>query len=91
MDLMSPTRPADVAMRIHRRHDIVTADGMDGVFSVAAALRESGYRVRDFSADVREGVVLSTLTCTVSLTSDEAELFMSQLQQVPSVVSVEPC
>lgn len=91
MDLMSRTRPADLAMRIHRRHDIVTADGMDGVFRVAAALRESGYRVRDFSADVREGVVLSSLTCTVSLTSDESEMFMNQLQQVPSVVSVEQC
>ncbi|MPZ64057.1 MAG: hypothetical protein GEU83_00530 [Pseudonocardiaceae bacterium] len=89
MDLMSPPRPADLAMRIHRRHDIVTADGMDGVFRVAAALRESGYRVRDFSADVREGVVLSSLTCTVSLTSDESELFIDQLQQVQSVVSVE--
>lgn len=91
MDLMSRTRHADLAMRIHRRHDIVTADGMDGVFRVAAALRESGYRVRDFSADVREGVVLSSLTCTVSLTSDESEMFMNQLQQVPSVVSVEQC
>lgn len=89
MDLMSAPRPADLAMRLHRRHDIVTADGMDGVFRVAAALRESGYRVRDFSADVREGVVLSSLTCTVSLTSDESELFIDQLQQVPSVVSVE--
>ncbi len=89
MNLMSPPRPADLAMRIHRRHDIVTADGMDGVFRVAAALRESGYRVRDFSADVREGVVLSSLTCTVSLSPDESELFIEQLQQVPSVVSVE--
>lgn len=91
MDLMSRAPLADTAARIHLRHDIVTADGIDGVFRVATALREHGYRVRDFTADVREGVVLSSLTCTVYLTSEESDLLMNRLRQVPSVVSVEQC
>lgn len=90
MDLM--TSPlSDIALRMHRRHEIVTTDGIDGVCRVATLLRQSGYRVRDFSADVREGVPLSSLTCTVSLTSDETEDFARLLAGLPTVVSVDRC
>lgn len=91
MDVMSRNSFGDIAMRIHRRHSIVTAGGIDGVCHVATLLRQSGYRVRDFSADVREGVMFSSLTCTVSLTPEESDLFVDDLLGVPSVVSVEPC
>ncbi len=47
----------DVKMRTHRHHSILTADGIDGGFRVSAALRESGYRVRDVTADVRKGAL----------------------------------
>lgn len=86
---MSATTVRDRPMRTHRRHTIVTSDGFDGVTRVAAVLRECGYRVRDFSADVHEGVVHTPLTCTVSLTADESEQFVDRLCQEPSVVSVD--
>jgi len=90
MDVMSRNSLGDLAMRIHRRHSIVTAGGIDGVCRVATLLRQSGYRVRDFSADVREGVMLSSVTCTMSLTSEESDLFVDRLLDEPSVVSVDP-
>lgn len=91
MDLMQRPARRTLAMRLHRRHAIVTNGGIDGVYSVITELRSSGHRVRDFTADVHEGVGLSSLTCTVSLTDAECDPFVDQLQQVPSVVSVEPC
>ncbi len=90
MDLMTRA-PSDITLRMHCRHEIVTTDGIDGVCGVATVLRQSGYRVRDFSADVREGVVLSSLTCTVSLTPDEPDDFADLLAGLPTVVSVNRC
>ena len=77
--------------RIPRRHEIVTTGGMDGVLRVGDALRAHGYPVRDFAADVRDGVPYSSVTCTVSLTRSEAEAFAERLGSCPAVVSVEPC
>jgi hypothetical protein len=76
--------------RLHRRHEIVTTGGLDGVLRVGAALRTCGYRVRDFAADVREGVPYATVTCTVSLGDDELALFAERLREVPTVVAVDP-
>jgi hypothetical protein len=93
MTVLDHTRRAraEYAPRLHRRHSIVTTGGMDGVLSVGSALRTCGYQVRDFAVDVREGVVHSAVTCTVSLTADEQSMFADRLRQVPTVVSVEPC
>lgn len=77
--------------RIPRRHEIVTTGGMDGVLRVGDALRAGGYPVRDFTADVRDGVPYSSVRCTVSLTSAEAASFAERLGTLPAVVSVEPC
>lgn len=77
--------------RIPRRHEIVTTGGMEGVLRVGAALRAGGYPVRDFTADVRDGVPYSSITCTVSLTHAEAASFADRLGTCPAVVSVEPC
>ncbi len=77
--------------RIPRRHEIVTTGGIDGVLRVGAALRAGGYPVRDFTADVRDGVPYSSITCTVSLTRAEAASFADRLGTCPAVVSVEPC
>ncbi len=90
MDLMTRP-PSDIALRVHCRHEIVTTDGIDGVCRVATVLRQSGYPVRDFSADVHEGVVLSSLSCTVSLTPDETEDFAHLLAGLSTVVSVNRC
>lgn len=77
--------------RSPRRHEIVTTGGMDGVLRVGDALRAHGYPVRDFTADVRDGVPYSSVTCTVSLTSAEAASFAERLGTCSAVVSVEPC
>lgn len=77
--------------RTARRHEIVTTDGMAGVLRIGDALRAAGYSVRDFAADVRDGVPYSSVTCTVSLTSAEVEVFAERLGTLPEVVSVEPC
>jgi hypothetical protein len=82
-------RPALLA-RPHRRHEIVTSDGMAGVLRIGAALTTCGFAVRDFAADVRDGVCYSSVTCTVALTSAESGPFEQRLAAVPGVVSVDP-
>ena len=84
-------RATDWTPRLHRRHEIVTTDGMAGVLRIGAALSTCGYQVRDFAADVREGVPYSSVTCTVSLTDAENAFFAERLLDVPSVVAVDPC
>jgi hypothetical protein len=64
---------------------------MEGVLRVGDALRAAGFTVRDFTADVRDGVPYSSVTCTVSLSVAEAAAFAQRLGRCPSVVSVEPC
>jgi hypothetical protein len=63
---------------------------MEGVLRVGDALRAAGYPVRDFTADVRDGVPYSSITCTVSLSTGEAAAFAQRVARCPSVVSVEP-
>ena len=77
--------------RLHRRHEIVTTGGVQGVLDVGTALRASGYPVCDFSVDVRDGVPYSSVTCTVSLTAAECATFAERLSALPAVVSVAPC
>lgn len=75
--------------RLHRRHEIVTTGGLDGVLQVSSIL--AGHPVREFVADVREGVVYGTVTCTVSLTEDECRHLVDRLLAAPRVTSVCPC
>ncbi len=77
--------------RLHRRHEIVTTGGMEGVLRIGAALRACGVPVREFTADVRDGVPYSSVTCTVSVTSAESATLADHLGTLPAVVSVEPC
>jgi len=77
--------------RTHRRHEIVTTGGMDGVLNVGAALATCGFPVRDFAVDVREGVPYSTVTCIVSLTGGELDTFSRHLESEPSVIAITPC
>jgi hypothetical protein len=79
------------APRLQRRHEIVTTGGIDGVLRIGAALRASGFPVRDFTVDVRDGVPYSSVTCTVSLTSAESATFAERMGELPTVVSVAPC
>lgn len=84
-------RTSNLASRIHRRHSIVATGGMDGAMRVATMLQSCGHPIRDFAAEVREGIVYSSLTCTVSMTADEADAFVDRLRADPSVVAVDPC
>jgi hypothetical protein len=77
--------------RLYRRHEIVTTGGVQGVLDVGSALRAGGFPVSDFCVDVRDGVLYSSVTCTVSLTDAECAVFAERLSAVPSVVSVQPC
>jgi len=77
--------------RLPRRHEIVTTGGMAGVLDVGAALHACGFPVRDFIADVRDGVPYSSINCTVSLSQDELVEFARRLGALAAVVAVEPC
>lgn len=77
--------------RFARRMEIVTTGGMEGVLRIGGALCAAGHPVRDFTADVRDGVAYSSVTCTVSLTGAEADTFAERIGTLPAVVSVEPC
>jgi hypothetical protein len=77
--------------RMYRRHEIVTTGGMQAVLDIGATLRASGFPVRDFKVDVRDGVPYSSVTCTMSLTSAECAQFTERISALPTVVSVEPC
>ncbi|MFC5993417.1 hypothetical protein ACFQE5_04210 [Pseudonocardia hispaniensis] len=91
MSTLSETRTfPDIAARIHRRHEIVTSGGMTGVMQVADMLHSCGLPVRDFSVEVREGVAYGSLSCTLSMTADEAQRFVARLCTLPAVISVDP-
>ena len=75
--------------RLHRRHEIVTTDGMAGVLRVGAALTTCGYQVHEFVADVQDGVPYGSVTCTVALRADETALFAERLREVPTVIAVD--
>ncbi len=77
------------APRLHRRHEVVTTGGMDGILQVGAILAD--HPVREFATDLREGVMYSSVTCTVSLTDDECCNLVRRLLAIPSVASVSPC
>lgn len=91
MTVIDDTPRTSWTPRMHRRHEIVTTDGMAGVLRIGEALSTCGYQVRDFAADVREGVPYSSVTCTVSLTGGEIDLFAERLGSVRNVVAVTPC
>jgi hypothetical protein len=90
MTILDDHRPATYTPRLHRRHEIVTTGGMAGALRAGEALAACGFPVRDFAVDVREGVPYSSVTCTVSLTSAESELFADHILSCPTVVAVDP-
>lgn len=83
-------RPEDIASRMPRRHTVVTGGGMDTVMQVATALQGCGRTLREFSVDVREGVAYGSVTCTMSMTPDEADEFESRMRAMPGVLTVDP-
>lgn len=90
MSIIDDIRPSQLAARTHRRYEIVVAGGLRGALHAAEALSECGLPVRDFAVDVREGITYSSVSCTVSMTSDEARYFTDRLAGLPSVVAVDP-
>lgn len=91
MTVVDPSPRSTWTPRSQRRHEIVTTGGMQGVLDVATALRATGFPVRDFAVEVRDGVPYGSVTCTVSLTPAECAVFTDRLGAVPAVVSVQPC
>lgn len=91
MTLLDDSPRSDYAFRMHRRHEIVTVGGMDGVLRVADALRACGYPVRDFTVEVHDGVPYSRVSCTVSVTNSESDAFAARVGALAEVVSVGPC
>lgn len=75
--------------RLPRRHEIVTTGGMDGILQVSAIIAD--HPVREFVADVREGVMYSSVTCTLALTDDECHGLVHRLLAATRVTSVSPC
>jgi hypothetical protein len=71
----------------HRSVTVHLVDGLDGVVKVAVMLRGRGYRVRDLSVDIHEGVVESVFTCTIALSATDTELLLERLRRLPVVVS----
>ena len=84
-----PPQTSQWQPRLHRRHEIVTVGGMEGVLRVGAALTTCGYQVREFVVDVQDGVPYGSVTCTVALTNAEAVLFTERLREVPTVIAVD--
>jgi hypothetical protein len=78
-----------VPVPVHRAVTAYVIDGLDGVLRVVTLLRGRGYRVRDLTVDVREGVVESRVSCTVVLTAADAHLLVLRLRRMPVVVSAE--
>lgn len=91
MTVLDHSHHTTYAFRMQRRHEIVTVGGMDAVLRVGHALRHLGFPIREFAADVRDGVPYGCVTCTVSLTSEESDAFPAMLCALDDVVSVEPC
>jgi hypothetical protein len=91
MTVLDDSPRATYAPRLQRRHEIVTTGGMDGVLCVADALRDTGFPIRDFAVDVRDGVPYSSVTCTVSVTNDESAVFEERISALSAVIAVEPC
>jgi hypothetical protein len=85
----SPRHTAVWQPRLHRRHEIVSTGGMEGVLRIGAALTTCGYQVHEFVADVQDGVPYGSVTCTVALTADETALFAERLREVPTVIAVD--
>jgi len=85
-----PRTAATAGCRILRRHTIVTTQGMDGVLAVTAELRASATLVKELAIDVREGVGCSEVTCSVSMTAEEAAEFAARLRTLDAVSSVDP-
>lgn len=87
-----PTTSAPSAERDLVAHRCVTAyvaGGLDGTLRVVAMLRGRRYRVHDLTVEVRDGVVESRVSATVSLTSADAELLLERLRRMPAVVSAD--
>lgn len=90
MTLLDHSPRTGYAYRAQRRLEIVTTGGMDAVLRVADTLRDSGFPIREFTADMRDGVPYCRVTCTVSLTPAESDVFPEMLSLLDEVVTVQP-
>ncbi|MGY6653606.1 hypothetical protein ACXIZN_15670 [Amycolatopsis sp. TRM77291] len=73
----------------YRSLTVHVTDRLEGAARVVMLLRASSYRVRDMTVEVREGVVESSVQCTVWLDQDDVETLLRRLRRTPGVVSAE--
>lgn len=85
----SHARDAGAELPVPRAIAVQVTGGLDGALRVATMLRGRGYRVRDLSVDVREGLVESRVACTVALTVAETALLLERLRRLPTVVTAD--
>ncbi|GAY09755.1 hypothetical protein [Pseudonocardia sp. N23] len=84
-----PARPAERDLVAQRGVTAHVSGGLDGTLRVVAMLRGRMYRVHDLTVEVRDGVVESRISATVSLTSAQADLLLERLRRMPAVVSAD--
>ncbi|GAB3574651.1 hypothetical protein GCM10027445_35860 [Amycolatopsis endophytica] len=84
----TPSCPADSGhFRVHRSFDAFVTNGLAGVVRVLMLLHSRRYAVTNLRIDVREGVVESRVSCSVSVTPAQNALLLEQLRRIPVVVS----
>jgi hypothetical protein len=64
------------------------AEGFDGVVRIASMLRQRGYIVREFATELGDNDASTALTCTLAVTTEEAQLWVRRLERLPTVLSV---
>lgn len=74
---------------VRRRIATHFTGGIEGIATLVAVLRHHDSKVHDLSVDVRDGVMESSMECTVMVTNDDVDLLLERLRALPSVVSSE--
>lgn len=83
------TKQAGTEFPVRRRVATHITGGLDGVLRIAGMLRTRGYRVLDLEISICDGVVESSVVCTVLIGTHEIDLLLERLRRIPSVVASE--
>lgn len=73
-----------------RRVTTYLVDGLHGISRVISLFHSRRYRVINLSVQVRDGVVESSIDCTVLLCAGELDVLLERLRRIPSVVTSYP-
>lgn len=81
--------PAHSSFLVRRRIATYFTGGVEGILKLVFVLQQHGYKVHEMSVDIRDGVMESSMVCTVMVTSDDIHRLLECLRELPSVVSSE--